>query len=61
LIFSNSEICLSSLRDTSLFEEKGALLTKKREKPIGMLKETSLQYAYRAEELGKTQRRLIYF
>jgi hypothetical protein len=44
-----------------LFEEKGELLSKKREKPIGRLKETSQQYTYRAEELGKTQRRLIYF
>jgi hypothetical protein len=31
LIYSNSEICSLSLRDTSLFEEKGELLTKKRE------------------------------
>jgi hypothetical protein len=29
-------------------------LTKKKEKPIGRLKETSRQYACRAEELGKT-------
>jgi hypothetical protein len=33
----------------------------KKKKPIGRLKETSQQYAYRAEELGKIQRRLIRF
>jgi hypothetical protein len=45
-------LCFSLQKHSKSHKEEG--------KPTGRLKETSQQYAYRAEELEKTQRRLIY-